>query len=310
MFRPAGITPKSIEKTMKRSCLLIALISLCLYSPSFAEDHAARKASRYIRAYPDFFVGYQDRYLITRDGGKILFDDGIVKDYNRMVTNMLVSDEDFDPDDAFCWEYPAGEALPTADHPPVGDPGRIRPAAIFRYMYGPSLSGKAKMRSVEWIESVKGVPKKVVVTTINGADKALERVACDIRALPEEKKNQLKGIVFRINGPYGAFNRPVRDYPSRVSGHAYGIAVDINGNLAYFSGTHRDEPYRYRNNVPGFLVNIFEKHGFIWGGRWHSYDAMHFEYRPEMFITDNVKDTDKPESDTAMLRGPSEIPVH
>jgi len=30
-----------------------------------------------------------------------------------------------------------------------------------------------------------------------------------------------------------------------------------------------------------FLVEIFERHGFIWGCRWRSYDAMHFEYRPE-----------------------------
>jgi len=294
---------------MKRIFIFIVLISLCIWSLSFAEDDDARKAFRYIRAYPDFFVGYQDGYLITRDGGKILFNDGKAKDYGRMVTNTLVGDEAFDPDDAFCWEYPAGQELPTTEHPPVGDPGRIRPASIFRYMYGPSLSEKKKMRSIEWVESVKGVPKKVMVTTINGADKELEHVACDIRALPEDKKKQLKGIVFRINGPYGAFNRSVRDYPRRTSGHAYGIAVDINGNLTYFSGAHQNEPYCYRNNIPAFLVEIFEKHGFIWGGRWHSYDAMHFEYRPEMFITDKEPDARNSGSDTALLKSPSQPPL-
>ena len=30
------------------------------------------------------------------------------------------------------------------------------------------------------------------------------------------------------------------------------------------------------------IVRIFEKHGFIWGGKWHHYDTMHFEYRPEL----------------------------
>ena len=30
------------------------------------------------------------------------------------------------------------------------------------------------------------------------------------------------------------------------------------------------------------IVRIFEKHGFIWGGRWYHYDTMHFEYRPEL----------------------------
>jgi peptidoglycan LD-endopeptidase CwlK len=30
------------------------------------------------------------------------------------------------------------------------------------------------------------------------------------------------------------------------------------------------------------IVAIFEKHGFIWGGKWYHYDTMHFEYRPEL----------------------------
>ena len=33
---------------------------------------------------------------------------------------------------------------------------------------------------------------------------------------------------------------------------------------------------------PWEIVLIFEKYGFIWGGKWHHYDTVHFEYRPEM----------------------------
>nr|WP_297937988.1 M15 family metallopeptidase [uncultured Campylobacter sp.] len=33
--------------------------------------------------------------------------------------------------------------------------------------------------------------------------------------------------------------------------------------------------------MPEEIVRVFEKHGFIWGGRWVSFDTMHFEYRPE-----------------------------
>ena len=40
--------------------------------------------------------------------------------------------------------------------------------------------------------------------------------------------------------------------------------------------------YPYRNQIPAEIVEIFEKHGFIWGGRWYHYDTMHFEYRPEL----------------------------
>jgi hypothetical protein len=39
-----------------------------------------------------------------------------------------------------------------------------------------------------------------------------------------------------------------------------------------------------RNKVPFEIVSIFEKHGFIWGGKWHHFDTMHFEYRPELFL--------------------------
>jgi hypothetical protein len=29
------------------------------------------------------------------------------------------------------------------------------------------------------------------------------------------------------------------------------------------------------------IVDIFERRGFVWGGKWYRYDTMHFEYRPE-----------------------------
>ena len=38
---------------------------------------------------------------------------------------------------------------------------------------------------------------------------------------------------------------------------------------------------RYVNRIPKEIVKVFEKYGFIWGGRWYHYDTMHFEYRPE-----------------------------
>ena len=37
-----------------------------------------------------------------------------------------------------------------------------------------------------------------------------------------------------------------------------------------------------RDRYPQEIVEIFEKHGFIWGGKWSHFDLMHFEYRPEL----------------------------
>ena len=41
----------------------------------------------------------------------------------------------------------------------------------------------------------------------------------------------------------------------------------------------------YKNRIPWEIVNVFERHGFVWGGKWYHYDTMHFEYRPELVKT-------------------------
>jgi hypothetical protein len=41
-------------------------------------------------------------------------------------------------------------------------------------------------------------------------------------------------------------------------------------------------------------VEIFERHGFIWGGKWFHYDTMHFEYRPEMLPAQKGRAVVKP----------------
>jgi hypothetical protein len=35
---------------------------------------------------------------------------------------------------------------------------------------------------------------------------------------------------------------------------------------------------------PKRVIDIFEKEGFIWGGKWTVWDNMHFEYRPELIL--------------------------
>ena len=41
-------------------------------------------------------------------------------------------------------------------------------------------------------------------------------------------------------------------------------------------------PHVYRNRIPWEIVEVFEKHGFVWDGKWYHFDTMHFEYRPEI----------------------------
>jgi hypothetical protein len=62
--------------------------------------------------------------------------------------------------------------------------------------------------------------------------------------------------------------------------HAYAAAIDLN---TAFSDYWLWRKGGYRNRIPYEIVEIFERHGFIWGGKWGHFDTMHFEYRPEFF---------------------------
>ena len=91
-----------------------------------------------------------------------------------------------------------------------------------------------------------------------------------------------------VDDPAGTFNwRRIKD-TERLSLHSFGIAVDIN--VEYSNYWKWDDPggerlhLDYVNRIPLEIVEIFEKHGFIWGGKWYHYDTMHFEYRPELLI--------------------------
>jgi len=93
--------------------------------------------------------------------------------------------------------------------------------------------------------------------------------------------------------------RPVQGTSSR-SLHSYGAAIDIvprsarslawywldarNSGLAWY-----ELPYSRRISVPPEIVSIFERYGFVWGGKWYYWDFVHFEYRPEILILNGFR---------------------
>ena len=47
--------------------------------------------------------------------------------------------------------------------------------------------------------------------------------------------------------------------------------------------------YKLKNKtILEYSIEIFEKNGFIWGGKWDLWDNMHFEYRPELILLQNL----------------------
>ncbi|MBA3421792.1 MAG: M15 family metallopeptidase [Thermoleophilaceae bacterium] len=88
------------------------------------------------------------------------------------------------------------------------------------------------------------------------------------RAMAELERRGLERLVDR--GDYaGCF--AAKDIPTTgaVSRHAWGLAIDLNAAA---------NPYGERSTQDRRLVEVMERNGFAWGGRWPTPDAMHFEY--------------------------------
>ncbi len=218
-----------------------------------------------VSAYPDLFSAIEGNDLVWRDGTRMPLSDGIVdKDFETTLDHP-------DIDDMFAIPYVAG---PLAGEPDVNeDPGRIRYEPLFTKMYGDCEKGEVqpRLRKVSWLKG------SVAFTTENGAADALERVVADLRKLPPPMTKYLVPSA-------GTYNCRLIAGTDRRSMHAYAAAIDIS--TAHSDYWQWAKPaaglYPYRNRIPFEIVSVFERHGFIWGGKWYHYDTMHFEYRPEM----------------------------
>lgn len=93
-----------------------------------------------------------------------------------------------------------------------------------------------------------------------------------LAAMEEVTRRGLGSLVhtadFRRQG--GCWNpRVVRFGAGQLSAHTWGIAVDINVGDNPLGAAPKQDPR---------LVDIMERHGFFWGGRWLRPDGAHFEY--------------------------------
>jgi hypothetical protein len=55
-----------------------------------------------------------------------------------------------------------------------------------------------------------------------------------------------------------------------LSRHAFALAVDVN---------HWENLPGTRGTIPMHIVELFERNGFLWGGRWKKSDPMHFQLK-------------------------------
>ena len=216
-----------------------------------------------VRAYPEALSGFEGTSLIWGDGTRMPL--------GQVQPGHSEEDASWHPSiaDQLATHYPAGSPLLV----PHDDPGRARNEAFFEKMYGNCRDGRVSPRLVQvvWLPQSWGHP--VSITAVNGVDRALAAISRELDALPAEDKKYLHPLG-------GTYNCRLVAGSGQASMHSWGAAIDINP--AYSDYWRWKRGGAYANRIPAEIVAVFERHGFIWGGRWAHVDTMHFEYRPEL----------------------------
>lgn len=131
---------------------------------------------------------------------------------------------------------------------------------------------------------------KVKFNKKNGAYHSLLKVRDEIARI--KKNNPAIREYLRSLVSVGTYRwRNLRNKPI-MSLHSFGIAIDFlqknyNKQIYWywaqkFYPDFNSVPFTNRQRAPWEFIEAFEKHGFIWGGKWYFFDNMHFEYRPEL----------------------------
>jgi hypothetical protein len=239
-----------------RRALRVAVASVLLPSAAWAAPPAGLAClARYYALAPEQHDGRWSGRL--PDGRSLPWDDGAQKSLDAALEHP-------DLEDTLARPYPTGPVQPITDA--EHDPGRVRVDALFAATY--PVSGVHA-------QALFGRRLRVHDRVLS----AFRRVASELRALVAEQP-ALAPWLENLSGTFNPRNIAGTD---RRSSHAYGISLDLDASRTqYWRWQKPRAPLRWHNDVPEAIVHVFERNGFIWGGRWFHYDTMHFEYRPEL----------------------------
>lgn len=233
-------------------------------STEISKNNIPEGLKQLLKAYPQFLKKADSNHIYWNDGTAMVYDDGKEKTYEEKLDNP-------DLEDMMYQKYQKGRDWKS---PPENnfDPGRIRYEPFFKKMYGESESAvKSNLVTITWLPGIANA--KVQVSKINDLDKKFISLSDDLSQVENDLKKFIKTTA-------GTFNYRKIAGTTRLSSHSFGIAIDINTEYSdYWRWSNNLE---YKNQIPMGIVEIFEKHGFIWGGKWYHFDTMHFEYRPEL----------------------------
>jgi hypothetical protein len=254
--------------------LASALLVACLLSTPLAHVAAgatvplAARVDALLASYPDFIASIDGNDLVLKDGQRLVIDDGKRRTHEEKLAAGDIKD-------MLEQVYPLGACF---SHKPPAlnfEPGRIRSEPFFRRLYGNSAAEVQRhLVPIDWLG------QKVLVTRVRGVERSLAAALDELSRLPARFRPYLAPSA-------GTFAWRTIAGTAQLSMHSFGIAIDINTKHADYwrwakGGKGTGAPIAYKNQIPIEIVRVFERHGFIWGGKWYHYDTMHFEYRPEL----------------------------
>ncbi len=214
----------------------------------------------------------ENNLILFKDGSKMIYNDGKNKSFNELIAKPDVEDQFF---------YKYSDTKNNSSPPNKNnDPGRIRNEEFFKKIYGNSKKEVSEnLIEMKWCPKLVG--QMIKITKINRVNEKLFLVSKELDEHPEFKKY--------ISNIGGTFNWRKINGTNRQSMHSFGMTIDINTNFASYwqwacGSLDENKDLNYLNSIPLEIVQIFEKYGFIWGGRWYHFDTMHFEYRPELLV--------------------------
>lgn len=222
----------------------------------------------YKEGYGDLIESVDKDLIILKNGTSLPYrTDDIKNSWDEKINN---ADLEMQPSQA----YDSG-GLDTSP-PYLYSPGRLRYQPFFQALYGEDKEAiKKNLTTIKW-KTENGFVN-LLVNKIGDIDKKLMAINQEIAKLPKKERmiaNSASTFCYRF----------IKD-TNRLSMHSYGIAIDLSpAKTQYWKSVTKSETalIDYKNTMPLSIVRIFEKYGFIWGGRWYHYDTMHFEYRPEL----------------------------
>jgi peptidoglycan LD-endopeptidase CwlK len=282
--------------------ILFVFFNLQAQSSVGLSSDKATKCQRVLRAYCPAFksiTSKNDKFLFTLTSGEQVFcDDQMNYDMMDPVQyNLRINAPDLSS--IIEWEYPLGKiTFPVTLKD--GDPGRIRYEPLLLNIYGNSETDVKKN-----LVDVQFLGKKLRINGQHGAADALASIGKELESIEGFQKQFWKSRDYS-----GAFSWRKIAGTDRLSVHSFGAAVDFtikndNNKKTYWlwaaecivPGCKKTEENLIvipvnEKSLDTFVikdsdltseqvVSIFEKYGYIWGGKWHHFDTMHFEYRPE-----------------------------